>query len=125
VSATRTVSTHKLRLFVQPAQQNAIANAEPGNHGLELLRKDRLGVEAVTVRVVEVADPEGVTVGGEKPQDAPEGSPVQLNETAEANELSGVTCTVAEALCPAITLSAAGETARVKLGVCGAEGLMV
>ncbi len=126
VSATSTVSACKMRLFFQPAQQNTTATTEPGNHGLALRREAKVGIEVVTVRVVEATVPEGVTVAGEKLHDAPEGNPVQMNETGEANELSGVTWTVEVPLCPTVTLSAPGETAIVKLdtGVAGGR-LMV
>jgi hypothetical protein len=42
------------------------------------------------VSVVVAAVPAGVTVAGEKLQDAPEGRPEQLNVTAELKPLAGV-----------------------------------
>ena len=76
-------------------------------------------VDVVTVSVVEATPPDGVTVWGEKLHDAPEGNPEQLNETVELNPCSGVTETVVVPLCPAVTVSDAGEAATVKSGVTG------
>lgn len=42
------------------------------------------------VRVVEVEPPDGVTVSGEKVQDAPAGRPEQAKETAELKVFCGV-----------------------------------
>ena len=67
-------------------------------------------VEVVTVRVVEAATPEGLTVAGEKMQAAPEGKPEQLNVTAAWKPLTGATATVAVPLCPAMTVSEAGAS---------------
>jgi hypothetical protein len=115
-SATRTISTCKPRLFFQLRQQKAIARAEPGNHGLELRCKAEAVAEVLTVRVVEAVAPEGVTVGGAKLHDTPEGKPVQLNETAEENEFCGVTRTDAAPLWPVVTFRVVGETVMLKVG---------
>jgi hypothetical protein len=69
----------------------------------------------VTVSIVEAAAPEGVTLAGAKLHDAPEGSPEQLSETAEANPPCGVTVVVTVPLCPALTVSDVGETEAEKL----------
>ena len=114
--ATSTSSICTSRRFFHPKQQNATANTEPGTHGLGLWRELAVVVEVDTVRVVAATAPEGVTVAGEKLHDAPVGNPVQLNETGEANEFSGVTWTVAVPTCPAVTLSAPGETVMEKFG---------
>jgi len=117
VAATRTASTCRARLFFHPKQQNATASTEPGNHGVELRCKDAVVVEVVTVSVVVATAPAGVTAAGAKLHDAPAGKFVQLNETGEENEFSGVTWTDTAPLCPAVTLSAVGETVRLKPGV--------
>lgn len=67
----------------------------------------------VTVSVVDVV-PGGVTVDGEKPHDAPDGSPEQLNDTGDAKLFTGVTETEVVPLCPAVTESDDGEAATVK-----------
>ena len=67
-----------------------------------------------TVSVVDAVDPDGVTLVGLKLHDAPEGSPEQLNETAEANPFSGVTDTVVFPGWPDEMLSDDGETATEK-----------
>lgn len=68
------------------------------------------------MRVVEAAAPAGVTVAGEKPHDAPEGNPEQLNETAELNPFTGVTVNLVAPFCPAVTVNAVGLAAKVKSG---------
>jgi hypothetical protein len=73
--------------------------------------------DAVTVSVVEVASPEGVTIAGENAHDAPEGSPEQLNDTAELKPFSGVTETPVVPLCPAVKVSDAEVAATEKSGV--------
>jgi hypothetical protein len=70
----------------------------------------------VTVSVVEAAEPDGVTVAGEKLHDAPEGNPEQLNETAELNPFRGATEILVVPFCPAVTLSDAGEATTEKSG---------
>ena len=75
-----------------------------------------MALEAATVRVVEAAVPEGVTVAGEKVHDVPAGNPEQLNETAELNPLAGVTETATVPLCPDLKAMDAGEAATVKSG---------
>jgi hypothetical protein len=70
----------------------------------------------VTVSVVDVV-PGGVTVDGEKLQDAPAGNPdEQLSETAELNPLSSAIVTVVVPLCPAVTVTDVGEAATEKSG---------
>jgi hypothetical protein len=69
-----------------------------------------------TVSVVEAAAPDGVTVVGEKLHEAPDGSPEQLNETAEANSLCGVTVTVVFPGCPYEMVRDVGDAATEKSG---------
>ena len=72
-------------------------------------------VESVaTVTVVETGAPLGVTVGGEKLHDVPEGSPEQLKTTAELNPFRGVTAIVIKPLFPGAKVSDAGEAAIEK-----------
>ena len=79
------------------------------------MRRNAAVVAAVvTVSVVEVTAPDGVTVAGAKLHDAPEGNPEQLNETAESNPFSGVTEIAAVPLCPAVTVRGAEEAATEK-----------
>lgn len=85
-----------------------------GNSGFARCSNAAIDPEVETVRVVEAVEPEGVTVAGEKLQDAPEGSPEQLNETAELNPFAGVIDTVAVAFCPPVTLWNAGVAATEK-----------
>jgi hypothetical protein len=66
-----------------------------------------------------------MTVDGEKLHDAPVGNPEQLNDTGAANEFCGATKIVVVPLCPGVTLTDAGETATVKLGVATCVRLMV
>ena len=68
------------------------------------------------MRVVEAAAPDGVTVAGEKVQDAPAGNPEQVNETAELNPLAGVANNVVLPLLPAVIVREAGEVATEKSG---------
>ncbi len=112
IRLTASSSTGKQRRFFQPKQHKTAPSAVKGNNGCPPWRRAALAVVAVvTVSVVEAAAPEGVTVAGEKLHDAPEGSPEQLNETGEANPPCGVAVVIAVPLCPAGTVSAAGETA--------------
>jgi hypothetical protein len=115
----------KPRRFFQPNQQSATASTEPGNNGLELRRRAAVVVAVVIVSVVETSAPDVVTVAGEKLHDAPEGNPEQLKDTAPPNAFCGVTKIVVVPLCPAVTVSDAGETATVKLGVATCVRLMV
>lgn len=46
--------------------------------------------DVFTVTCVITGPPFGVTVAGEKPQEAPAGNPEQLNETAALNPFNGV-----------------------------------
>jgi hypothetical protein len=66
--------------------------------------------------VVVAAAPDGVMLAGEKLQDAPDGSPEQLNETAAENPFCGVTVMVAVPGCPDAALSADGATVTEKFG---------
>jgi hypothetical protein len=68
----------------------------------------------VKVSVVEVGASDGVTVGGEKLHEAPEGNPEQLNETAELNPFSGVTEIVVVPLWPPAIVNDVGEAATEK-----------
>ena len=125
-SATSTSGTiRRPRRFFQPKQQNATASTEPGNNGLGLRWRAAIVGAVVTVSVVEATAPDIVTVAGEKLHDAPEGNPEQLNDTAPPNAFCGVTKIVVVPLCPAVTVSDAGETATVKLGVATCVRLMV
>ena len=75
--------------------QSISANAIPSpsfSHG-RAFSFFALDAEAI-VRVVLAAAPAGVTVGGEKEQASPEGSPEQLKLTACENPFSGVTLKV-------------------------------
>jgi hypothetical protein len=94
----------------------AATSREPGYNELDLLSSAAAVVEVVTVSVVEPEPPEGVTVAGEKLHEAPAGIPSQLKDTPDANELTGVTVTVASPLCPPTTVSEPGEIAMEKLG---------
>ena len=71
------------------------------------------GVE--TVSVVEVV-PGGVTVDGEKLHVAPEGRPVQANETEESKPFRGVIVTVVVPLDPAVTVIDVREDGTEKPG---------
>jgi len=125
-SATSTNSIIcKPRRFFHPNQQSAAANTEPGNNGLALRWSAAVVVAVVTVSVVETTAPDVVTVAGEKLHDAPEGNPEQLNDTAPPNAFCGNTKIVVLPLCPAVTVSDAGETATVKLGVAACVVSMV
>ena len=59
----------------------------------------------VSVSVVELAAPDGVTVDGENVQVVPEGNPEHTNETAEWNPFDGVIAMVAFPLCPGSKVS--------------------
>jgi hypothetical protein len=112
--AARSRSNSKRRRFLKLKKQRATASAAPGKNGLDFWRRDADAAVVVTVSVVEVAEPEGVTVVGEKLHAAPAGNPVQPNETVEAKPLCGVTVMVAVPLCPAVTVSNEGDAATVK-----------
>jgi hypothetical protein len=96
-----------------PRQHSAIAIAEPG---IELLSGAVLPVEAATVSVVVATSPAGVTELGENWQDAPEGNPEQLNETAAEYPFTGVTTTAAVLLCPCVTMNDVGKRLTRKVG---------
>lgn len=76
---------------LRPRQQNPTAIADPGNHGLESCGRPAICVEVVTLRRTEAVVPAGVTVAGEKLQEAPAGRPEQVSETGETNPSCGVT----------------------------------
>ena len=61
-------------------------------------------------------EPDSVSTAGEKLQDAHEGNPEQDNEAFEVYPFCGVKSTVVVALCPAVTVSEAGETLTEKYG---------
>jgi len=106
---------NRRRLFRQPMQQRIAASAalekRPG-----LRRNAATDAGVAIVSVVETAAPEGVTVFGEKAQDAPEGSPEQLNEIVELKPFAGVTETVNVPLWPPVTVIVAGVAAMEKSG---------
>ena len=82
-----------------------------------MLRTAAIAGAVVTVSVVETTAPVVTTVDGAKLHDAPEGNPEQLNDTAPPNPSCGVSDMVVVPLCPGVTVSDAGETATVKVGV--------
>jgi hypothetical protein len=104
------------RRFFQPSQQRPAASGTPGKSGPELCRTSAIAAEVEIVRVVVAAAPAGITLAGEKLHDAPDGSPEQLNETAEANPFCGVMDTVVVPLDPDATVSAVGESETLKSG---------
>lgn len=65
--------------------------------------------------VVAVAPFSGVTVGGEKEQEAPTGCPLQANETAELKPFCGVTVIVMSCCPPDERVNDAGEAPTLKL----------
>ena len=106
------------RRFLKPMKQSAIASvAPPGNSGLEFWRRALTddGAETVSVEVAAVV-PDGVTVAGEKLQDAPEGNPEQLKVVAEAKPFCGATEIMAVPLCPGAMVSDDGDTVTEKFG---------
>jgi hypothetical protein len=66
--------------------------------------------------VVDADVPGGVTVVGEKVQDAPDGNPEQANETAELKPLAGVMVTVLVPLAPPAMVRDASDVAMEKSG---------
>jgi hypothetical protein len=109
--------------FLKKTQASASARNERGSNGLDLCCTAAAVVGAVIVTVVEIGEPDGVTVAGEKVHAVPEGSPEQTNETATSNPFSGVTDIETDPLCPAITVRAEGEAAREKSGAGGGGGM--
>lgn len=99
----------------QPKKQSPIASA-PGK--MWLVRRELLAVpaEVTTERVVLAALPEGVTVAGEKLQEAPEDRPEHVKETGESKPFAGVIESVVVAVCPAVTVSDGDATATAKSG---------
>ena len=67
-----------------------------------------------TVREVDTADDDGVTVGGEKLQESPAGNAEHWKETAELNPFAGVTVMATLPLCPPGTVNESGEAAIEK-----------
>ena len=112
------VSTRRsctLRRFLQPSRHRANVNVAPGRNGRE--SRFVADVPVVTVSVVFAAVvPDGVTVAGEKLHAAPAGKPLHANVIAELKPFCGVTDTATVPLCPAVTVTAAGETPTVKDG---------
>ena len=116
--AKPTVSTRRsctLRRFLQPSRHRANANAAPGTSGREFRFEADAPVATVSVVFAAVV-PEGVTVAGEKLHAAPAGKPLHANVTAELKPFCGVTDTATAPLCPAVTVTAAGETPTLKDG---------
>ena len=107
-----------LRLFFHPEKQH---NMPASNvHGV-MGRPSRLSAaaegDAVNFSVVEAAAPDGVTIGGVKLHDTPEGKPAaQLNDTAELNPFRGVTEMVVVVLFPEVTANVDGDAATEKSG---------
>lgn len=80
------------RRFFKPKQHKTPVSAAQGDSGRPSRLSAAADEEAINFSVVEAAAPDGVTVGGEKLHDTPEGNPdEQLNDTAELNPFSGVT----------------------------------
>lgn len=104
------------RRFFQPKKHTARASIAPGNAGRESRRTELTAAGADTVKVVDAAEPDGVTVAGEKLHDAPEGKPEQAKETAAPNPFCGVTDTAVVPLCPAVIETEEGEIATEKSG---------
>lgn len=110
-------SVAKRRGFFQPTQQSVATNAMVEKSGREPLRRTAVEESVVTVSVVVAATaPEGVTVAGEKLQEAPLGSPEQMNVTAALKPFEAVTETVVAPLLPALTVKDPGEAVREKFG---------
>jgi hypothetical protein len=104
------------RRFLHPRQQIASARVVPGSSEFDLWRSAAVVAAVVRVTVAEVA-PGGVTLAGEKLQEAPAGKPdEQLKVTAEANAPCVANEIVAVPLAPAATDIDAGATATVKSG---------
>jgi hypothetical protein len=116
LTASSTI-TNRRRRFLNPKQKSATARTDLESQGPGAGRIAAAVVETFNVSIDEVGAPDGVTVGGEKLHDVPEGNPEQVNETAELNPLTGVTETMLVLLCPAITVTEVGELATEKSGV--------
>ena len=113
-AASTAISTPR-RLF-HPKRHTATASADPGHSGIELLRATAPSVCAPIVNVVVTALPAGVTVAGLNEHEAPAGSPLQANETAALNPLSGVTVSVTVPCPPELIVSEPGEAPSVNVG---------
>lgn len=81
----------------------------PNRPSVPGMAKAVVAVLSMVSVVVEVL-PDGVTVAGEKLQDAPAGKPVHANETAAENPFCGAMDTVVVPLCPGLIDSDDGES---------------
>jgi hypothetical protein len=86
------------------------------------IRMATLGPIVLTVSVLPIAAPLGVTEVGLKLQDASAGNPLHAKLTCELNPFCGVTVNVAIPLFPATIVSVDGLTVTTKSG---AGALMV
>jgi hypothetical protein len=107
-------SIRSCRRLPRLKKSKAPTSTVSGNSGRFLLARTGVVEDVANVRVVEAVEPDGVTVAGEKPHDAPEGSPEQANETAELKPFAGVTEIDAVPLCPGVTVNDAGEAVTEK-----------
>ena len=115
--AANTTSTHRdsqRRRFFHQSPPSESTRTDGGNSGAGPVGRAAVAEGAVIVTVVETGPLEGVTVAGEKLQDAPVGKPEQLKDTAALNPLRGVTEIVTEALCPGATVRDVADGAIVK-----------
>ena len=106
------------RRFFRLIQKNATARvtAAPGKSGVEMRGPALALAETEIVSLVAAAAPEGATVSGEKPHDAPACNPEQVKETAALKPFCGVMVTVAAPLWPDATVKAVGAMATEKSG---------
>jgi hypothetical protein len=104
------------RRLLRRTKISATARDEPESKTPEVVAAADVA-DAVTVSV-ETMSPVDVAVAGPKVQVAPLGRPehVKLTVELEANPFCGVSVTVVVPLVPAVSVRAAGETARVKSG---------
>ena len=100
-------------LALRPIQHKTAAKATTGSSEL---RFAAVAVDVPRVRVVDAGESCGVTVAGEKLQEAPAGNPEQLNETTELKPFTGETVIAIWPLPPAGTVNEPGEAAREKSG---------
>lgn len=70
--------------------------------------------DVLTVTVVAIGPPFGITVAGEKLQEAPVGNPEQLNETTELKPFTGINEREKEPLCPALMVNEEDDTVTEK-----------
>ena len=101
------------RRLLLRTKTSAIARDEPENK--RPAAADTLDIVTVSVETISPVD---VAVAGPKAQVAPLGRPEHVKLTVEvaANPFCGVSVTVVVPLVPAVSVRAAGETARVKSG---------